>query len=329
MLRLLVTRRLPPQTQQRLLGLSQTGELELIQWDSPSVPIPRAEFIDIARGGIDGALVMISDKFDVEILDAAGSRLKCVSTMSVGADHIDIPLCKERGVRIGYTPDVLTDATADLTVGLVLATARKFGEAMAAVRNGEWGDWSPVWMTGMLISGKTIGVVGLGRIGLAVVERLKAFNKTGKFVYWNRRRKESDEEAVGEITFYSNLLEMLAVVDICIVTVALTPETHHLINEAALRAMKNTTILINTSRGGVVDQSALESALSTGVIGAAGLDVTTPEPLPTESVLLKLTNCIVLPHIGSATIETREAMASLALDNALGGMRGITMPAEL
>ncbi|KAJ3085171.1 hypothetical protein HK102_000248 [Quaeritorhiza haematococci] len=323
--RVLVTRRLPEQAQRKLESLSS---IELIQCDNQEQPIPREKLLEQVRG-VRGALVLLTDKVDEKFLDAAGPSLKVVSTMSVGYDHIDVTACKQRGVRIGYTPDVLTDATADLTVGLLLATARRFPEAMAAVKEGKWGIWNPVWMCGTGLSGKTVGIVGLGRIGLAVAERLQAF-KIGKLLYTGRTPKPPSTTSTLTVpTTFVSMDTLLTSSDIIIITCALTPQTHHLFNSSTFSKMKRTALLINTARGPIINQDDLIVAMKTRLIRGAGLDVTDPEPLPVTSGLLECENCVVLPHVGSADVETREAMAGLAVENLVAGVGGMEMPAEV
>ncbi|KAJ1537038.1 hypothetical protein HK096_004981 [Nowakowskiella sp. JEL0078] len=339
---ILLTRKLMPKAQ-NLLESNQN--IDLIQWHDPFTPIPRQVLLDHARRGLDGIIVLLTDKIDKEFLEIAGPRLKVVSTMSVGCDHIDVALCKSRSIRVGYTPDVLTDATADLTVGLLLATARKFSPAIDSVKNGGWGVWTPSWMTGVQLSGKTVGIVGFGRIGQAVAERLCGF-RIGRLIYSTASPKPKIEFTLTKSSSLSHSItaehvtfsELLSESDIVIVTCAMTESTKNLFNEAAFSKMKESSIFINTSRGGVVDQSALIDGLkrnfarrsgntSSDYLGGpsmAGLDVTVPEPLETDSELLKLENCLVVPHIGSATVETRESMAELAVLNCLGafGLNG-------
>ena len=267
--------------------------------------------------------------------------------MSVGFDHIDLNACRARGVRVGFTPDVLTDATAELTVALALAATRRLMEGefsslsfvlyltlcltsvivlgVEAVKSGAWGTWSPMWLCGPSLKGSTVGIVGLGRIGSAVAERLRPFG-VSQILYNSRTRKTNEVERGAKLV---SLDELLTQSDFVIVTCALTPDTKELFNERAFSLMKPTAVFINTSRGGIVDQQALYAALKSNRIFAAGLDVTSPEPLPTDSPLLSLPNCVVLPHIGSATIETRSMMAELCAKNIVAALNGDTMPAEL
>lgn len=266
---------------------------------------------------------MLRDKIDAAVLDRAGPSLKIVSTMSVGYDHIDVVECARRGITVGYTPDVLTDATADLAMTLLLCTSRRIPEAMAAVRDGTWGPWEPTWMCGKGLQGATAGIVGLGRIGQAVARRLRAFG-IGALLYTGTRPNDLAAQPLS--AEWAPLEALLARSDYVVVTAALNERTQNLFNSATFARMKASSVFINVARGGLVQQDDLVEALRRGVIGAAGLDVTTPEPLPVTHPLLALPNCVVFPHIGSATMETREAMGRLAVENALAAVRGLPIP---
>ena len=256
------------------------------------------------------------------MLDAAGPQLRVVSTMSVGYDHIDVAACRAQGVAIGHTPGVLTETTAELAVALLLATARRLPEAWQAVKTGAWGAWHPVWMTGVDLFGSTVGVVGLGRIGAAVAQRLAGFGC--RLLYTGTVPKPAVADPLG--AHFVDFATLLAESDFVTIHAPLHAATQHLFNAAAFAQMKRSAILINTSRGGVVDQEALYTALTTGQIAAAGLDVTTPEPLPPDHPLLTLPNCVVLPHIGSASVATRTRMAVMAADNLVAGVTGQPLP---
>ncbi|XP_078659447.1 glyoxylate reductase/hydroxypyruvate reductase-like [Branchiostoma floridae x Branchiostoma belcheri] len=314
-----VTRKIP----QKALDLLQ-GECNVSQWAADD-PVPRVELLKGVKG-VDGLYCLLTDKIDAEVLDAAGPGLKVVSTMSVGYDHVSLPELRKRKLPLGYTPDVLTDATAELTVALLLTTSRRLVEGVHEVKSGGWGTWIPLWMCGSGLSGSTVGIVGLGRIGAAVAERLKPFG-VSRFLYHGRNPKP---EAAGRVgAEHVGLDELLSESDFVIATCALTPETKEMFNKTVFSKMKSSAIFINTSRGGVVHQEDLYEALKSGTIKAAGLDVTTPEPLPTDHPLLTLDNCVVLPHIGSATVETRTEMAVLAARNLLAGLKGEKMPAQV
>lgn len=268
---------------------------------------------------------MLTDKIDKEVLDRAGSNLKVIATMSVGFDHIDVPEVQKRGIKIGYTPDILTDATAELTIALLLATSRRLIEAREELYTGGWKAWAPFWMCGPGLNKSTVGIVGFGKIGQAIARRLQPFN-VSKFLYHGRsNRKEASEFNAIRVSF-DKLLEQS---DFVIASCSLTPETKEMFNEAAFKKMKSTAIFVNSSRGGVVKQDDLIKALENKTILAAGLDVMTPEPLPLDSGLLKLKNCVLLPHIGSATVDTRIDMAVLTANNIVNALKGENMPAEL
>lgn len=283
--------------------------------------MPRGELLEAVRG-VEGIYCLLNDRIDGELLDAAGSALKVVSTMSVGFDHVDVRACAERGVAVGNTPGVLTETTADLTLALLLATARRLPEGIGAVRSGEWGAWQPEWMVGRDLFGATVGIIGMGRIGQAVARRLRGFEC--KVLYTGTGEKSDLDPSLG--ASYRTLEQLLGESDFVTLHCPYSQQTHHLINSASLGRMKPTAILVNTTRGGVVDQEALWDALSSGTIAAAGLDVTTPEPLPTDHPLLGLPNCVILPHLGSATIATRNRMALMAADNLIAGIRGVPLP---
>ncbi|MEM9773592.1 MAG: D-glycerate dehydrogenase [Chloroflexota bacterium] len=265
----------------------------------------------------EGLLTMLTVKVDGPLLNQA-LNLKVVSQMAVGVDNIDLEACARRGLLVGHTPGVLTDATADTAMTLLLATARRLPEASLDAKEGRWGTWNPVQWLGADLAGSTLGVVGMGAIGQATARRARAFGM--KIIYYSRGRyAEIESELHAEKVSFSELLKQS---DFVSLHTPLTAETRHLINGAALQAMKPSAILINTARGGVVDQNALIHALKNGQIRAAGLDVTSPEPLPTDSPLFALPNCLVLPHIGSATEHTRRRMAELACENLILGLEG-------
>jgi lactate dehydrogenase-like 2-hydroxyacid dehydrogenase len=265
----------------------------------------------------DGLLTLLMDKIDDNLLEKA-PNLRVVSQMAVGVDNIDLDACTRRGIPVGHTPGVLTDATADIAMTLLLATARCLLETNRDAREGRWGLWQPARWLGADLSGATLGIVGMGAIGQATARRAKAFGMN--IVYTNRSPKpEAERELSAERL---EMRELLAVSDFVSVHTPLSAETHHLIDAAALRIMKPGAILINTARGPVVETDALIAALQSGQIRAAGLDVTDPEPLPPDHVLWSLDNCVIAPHIGSATENTRRKMAELAVANLLAGLRG-------
>lgn len=288
--------------------------------------IPRSELL---KGivGKDALFCTLTDKIDGEVLAAAGPSLKVIGTMSVGYEHIDLNECKKRKIRVGYTPEVLTDAVADLTIGLLLATTRRLIEGSKDVHNGGWKSWQPMYMCGPAIKGTTVGIVGFGRIAQEVAKRIIPF-KPKRLIYSNRsdsREKEAKEIGVERV----GLEQLLSTSDVVILLCALTPETTHLINAKSLATMKKTAVLINCARGQCVDQDALYDALRNKTIRAAGLDVTTPEPIPLNNPLLTLDNCVILPHIGSAEIETRQEMCRITALNIIGALKNSEMIYEL
>jgi glyoxylate/hydroxypyruvate reductase len=311
----LVTRNIPQAAIERV----RSG-CEVRQWESDE-PIPRDVLLEWARG-VDGIYCLLTERIDAALLDAAGPQLKVVSTMSVGYDHVDLAALRARGVALGNTPGVLTETTADLTLALLLATARRLPEAWSAAKDGTWGPWQPEWMTGRDVHGSTVGIVGLGRIGAAVARRLLGFGCRILYSGPHPHPELADPLAAAYVPFE----QLLAESDFVSIHCPLNDATRHLFRAATFKAMKRTAVLINTSRGPVVDQEALYLALASGQIAAAGLDVTTPEPLPLDHPLFTLANCVVLPHIGSASIATRLQMALMAAENLLAGVEGRVLP---
>jgi glyoxylate/hydroxypyruvate reductase len=313
--KVVVTRRVPEEAVQRL-----QESCDLQYWDSDD-PIPRQTLLEWVQG-CDGIYLLLTEKVNDELLDAAGPQLRVVSTMSVGYDHVDVPACTRRNIAIGYTPDVLTKTTAELTVALLMTAARRISEGIDAVRNGEWSTWKPMWLTGQDLHDSTVGIMGLGRIGAAVARMLSGFDCN--LIYFDPYPNPKLAESLG--VEYVPWEELLSRSDFVTTHTPLTKETYHLFNADAFRCMKKSAIFVNTSRGGIVDQEALYNALVNGDILAAGLDVTEPEPLPADHPLLSLKNCVVLPHIASASVATRRKMAILAADNVLAGLAGTPLP---
>jgi lactate dehydrogenase-like 2-hydroxyacid dehydrogenase len=270
----------------------------------------------------DALYCMLTDDVDRELLDSA-PRLRVVSNMAVGVDNVDLAACTERGIPVGHTPGVLTEATADLAFGLVLAAARRIGEGIDHVRSDSWGEWRPDLLLGTDVHSSTIGIVGMGRIGAAVARRAAGFGMS--IVYTGPTPKPEIESELGAVR--RDLAGLLSAADHVVVTASLNPGTYHLIDERALRLMKSTATLVNVSRGSLVDTDALVEALRGGWIAAAGLDVTDPEPLSAEHPLARLPNCVVTPHLGSASAATRAAMADLAAHNLIVAMKGEPMEA--
>jgi len=304
----LVTRQLPFPALDRL-GIAH----DLDVWPEGLPPPPD----ELRRRAADaeGILSLLSDRID-EPLMAAAPELRAISNYAVGYDNIDLAAAAARGIRVGNTPDVLTDATADLAFALLLAVARKLPEAQRDVRAGNWLTWEPAHPLGQEVHGSTLGIIGYGRIGRAVAKRAEGFDMTVIHMGTPRAPGLSLEELLERSDFVS-------------IHAPLTPETHHLIDAAALAGMRPSAILINTARGPLVDQQALIAALENGTIAGAGLDVTDPEPVPADDPLLAAPNLIVLPHIGSATHTARGRMADMAVENLLAGLEGQPMPHQV
>jgi glyoxylate reductase len=258
-----------------------------------------------------------------EFLDAAGPQLKVVSNYAVGFDNIDVPAVTGRGIPAGNTPGVLTETTADLAFALLMAAARRVPEGDRYVRAGKWKTWGPLLLLGPDVHGATIGIVGFGRIGQAMAKRAAGFGMT--VLYHDVHRADPAVEAEHGASFLP-LEELLARADYVSLHVNLTPETKGLIDAEKLSWMKSTAVLVNTSRGPVIDSAALAGALRSGQIFAAGLDVTDPEPIPMDSPLIGLENCLIVPHIASASRATRGKMAEMAAANLIAGVRGQRLP---
>jgi lactate dehydrogenase-like 2-hydroxyacid dehydrogenase len=268
-------------------------------------------------------LTLLTDRVDDAFLDAAGPSLRVVSNYAVGFDNVDVPACTRRGVPVGNTPGALTETTADLAWALLMAAARRVAEGDRYVRAGRWRTWGPQLLLGGDVHGATLGIVGFGRIGQAVARRAAGFGMT--VLYWGRSRAEPRMEQELAAT-WADLDELLGRSDFVTLHVSLNDETRHLIDAAALAQMKPSAVLVNTARGPVVDQVALAAALRDGTIAAAGLDVTDPEPMAPDDPLLELENCLVVPHIASASYATRGRMAEMAAANLLAGLRGERLP---
>jgi glyoxylate reductase len=284
------------------------------------LPPPR-EVLLAKAAGVDGLLTMLTDRIDAALLDRA-PRLKVISNCAVGVDNIDIPAATRRGIVIGHTPEVLTETTADFAFGLLMAAARQIVAGDRYTRAGHWRTWGLLTLLGQDVHGATLGLVGLGRIGAAVARRAAGFHM--RILYSSRTRRPDLEQQLG--VGWADLDSLLRQADFVSLHTPLTPETRHLINARTLGLMKTTAILINTARGPVVDQAALYEALQQGRLAGAALDVTDPEPLPLTDPLLTLPNCLITPHIASASIATRTQMAMMAAANLLAGLRGEMPP---
>jgi lactate dehydrogenase-like 2-hydroxyacid dehydrogenase len=268
--------------------------------------------------GADAVVTLLHDRVDDSFLDAAGARLRIVANVAVGYDNVDLAACERRAVIVTNTPDVLTEATADLAMALILMSTRRLGEAERLIRRGDPWAWSMSFLLGSGIQDKTLGIVGLGKIGQATAHRARAFGMN--VIYAGRRRADEQVEAALGAR-YVMLDEVLATADVVSLHCPLTAETRHLIDASALAKMKPDAFLVNTTRGPVVDEQALVDALRHGAIAGAGLDVYEHEPI-VHPELLELENVVLLPHLGSATVETRSAMATLAARNVVAVLAG-------
>jgi glyoxylate reductase len=313
----IVVTRVPPGD---VIGILQR---EGIVWLWPEDrPIPR-DVLEREVANAEGLYAMLTDRIDEPLLDVA-PRLRTISTMAVGTDNIDLDACSARGITVGHTPDVLTEATADMAFALLLAAARRVREGAEYVQAGRWQLWEPDLLLGVDVHGATLGIVGLGRIGSAVARRARGFDMT--VLYAGRRRRPELEEQLG--VTHREFPDLLREADHVVVSCPLTDQTRRLFDRDAFRLMKPTATLTNIARGPIVDPQALEWALRTGEIAAAALDVTDPEPIPPDDPLLTLPSCLVVPHLGSATTRTRRAMALLAARNLVAGLRGDPLPAS-
>jgi len=286
------------------------------------LPPPRDELLRRVAG-CDGVLTLLTDRIDDEFLDAAGPGLRVVSNYAVGFDNIDVAACARRGVAVGNTPGVLTETTADLAWALLMAAARRVPEGDRYVRGGRWKTWGPLLLLGPDVHGATIGIVGFGRIGQAVARRAQGF---GMEILYHDVQPVPDEVTMPLGATYLPLEALLPRSDFVSLHVNLSELTRHLMDATTLALMKPTAILVNTSRGPVVDQRALADALRDGTIAAAALDVTDPEPIAMDDPLVGLDNCLIVPHIASASRATRGRMAAMAAANLLAGVRGQPLP---
>jgi len=305
-----------------LTAIRSACEMDL--WDG-DLPPPRDELLRRVAG-CDGVLTLLTDRVDDEFLDAAGKKLRVVSNYAVGFDNIDVGACARRGIPVGNTPGVLTETTADLAWALLMAAARRLPEGDRYVRDGNWKTWGPLLLLGPDVHGATMGIVGFGRIGQAVARRAQGFGM--EILYHDVQQVPREVTEPLGATFLP-LEELLARSDFVSLHVNLSDVTRHLINAETLSWMKPTAVLVNTSRGPVVDQRALADALRDGVIWAAGLDVTDPEPIPMDDPLIGLDNCLIVPHIASASRATRGKMAAMAAANLVAGVRGEPLPTEV
>ena len=317
--RVLVTRVIPDEG---LEAIRATCDLDL--WED-ELPPPRDELLRRVAG-VDGVLTLLTDRVDDEFLDAAGPQLKVVANYAVGFDNIDVAACTARRIPVGNTPGVLTETTADLAWALLMAAARRVSEGERYVRDARWKTWGPLLLLGPDVHGATLGIIGFGRIGQAVARRAQGFGM--EILYHDLSRWPDDvTDPLGATQV--PLEDLLARSDFVSIHVNLTPETRHLINADTLAQMKSSAVLVNTSRGPVIDQAALADALERDVIFAAALDVTDPEPIPMDDRLVGRDDCVIVPHIASASRATRAKMAAMAAANLLAGVHGEPLPTEV
>lgn len=309
-----VTRHLTPDVEEKLNAFCDAE-----YW--PEKTPPPYEVLLKKTQMVDGLISMLTDPIDKKVIEGA-KNLKVISQVAVGVDNIDVKAAAARNISVGHTPDLLTNATADLAFALILGAARRLGEAIDYAREGQWQTWSLTNLLGEDVHGRTLGIIGMGRIGQAVSKRATGFEM--KILYFNRSRVSEIESKLGAT--YVSLDELLKTADIVSLHVPLNEESKGLIGAEQFKMMKQDAILVNTARGEVVDTNALVTALKSNQIAYAALDVTDPEPLPNTHELYQLPNVIITPHIGSATRSTRSAMAILAVDNLIAGLENRPLP---
>ncbi len=315
--RVFVTRRIPQVGIERI-----QAECLADIWPKP-LPPTRPELLQRVRG-CAGLLTLLTERIDAEVMDAAGPQLKVISNFAVGYNNIDVAEARQRGIRVGNTPGVLTEATADIAFALMIAAARCLHDARRFIDAGQWQTWDPLGHIGQDLSGRTLGIVGLGRIGTAMARRCR--HGWNMQVLHHSRHAHADTDVGAKLVAFEELLEES---DFVSVHCALTDDTRGLFDVAAFRRMKPSAVFVNTARGEIHDQAALCAALRDGEIFAAGLDVTNPEPIAASDPLLALPNCVITPHIGSATTHSRNGMARIAAENLLAGVQGRPLPHEV
>ncbi len=315
-LKVIATRRFPPATEARL------EQLFGAEINRSGKGLTREALAEAMRR-CDVLACSVGDRIDAALLDKAGERLKLIANFGVGVDHIDVVAARARGIAVTNTPDVLTDDTADIAIALILMLLRRLGEGERLVRDGRWAGWKPTDFLGHALRGKKLGIVGMGRIGRAIARRAAAF---GMHIHYHNRNRHPDEvEAAHGAHFWAGLDAMLPVIDVLSINAPYGPETHKLIDASRLALMRPDAVLINTARGGLVDEEALITALESGALAGAGLDVYPKEP-EVDSRLIALPNTVLLPHLGSATVETREAMGEKVIENILAFLEGRQLP---
>lgn len=314
--KVIVTRRLPDQVETRMRELFDT-ELNL-----DDVPMDRAALLG-AMQRADAIVPTITDTIDADLLAQAGERLKLIANFGMGVDHIDVAAANERGIAVTNTPGVLTEDTADLTMALIMAVSRRIVEGANVVQAGQFTGWTPTWMMGRRVNGKRLGIIGMGRIGQAVARRAKAF---GMQIHYHNRKPVSHVIAEElEATYWESLDQMLARMDIISVNCPHTPATYHLLSARRLKLLQPHAVVVNTARGGIIDEAALADMLAAGAIAGAGLDVFEFEPAINPK-LLTLPNAVLLPHLGSATVEARIDMGEKVIINLKTWMDGHRPP---
>jgi glyoxylate reductase len=292
---------------------------EVEVWED-ALPPPYNVLLERCRPA-DGLLCLLTDRIDAGLI-AASPRLKVISNMAVGYDNIDVAAATGRGIPVGNTPGVLTETTADFAFALLMAAARRLPEGVDYVRAGRWRTWGPRLLTGADVHDATLGIIGFGRIGQAVARRSAGFGM--RVLYHDPQRRPDLEKSMS--VAYAGLDTLLGESDFVTIHANLTETTRHLLNAEAFAKMKRGAIVVNTARGGIIDQRALAEALASGRVGGAALDVTDPEPLPNDSPLLSFPNCIVVPHMASASVAARGRMSEMAAANLLAGLRGERLP---
>ncbi|WP_322507069.1 D-glycerate dehydrogenase [Anaerolinea sp.] len=309
-----ITRRIPD------IGLEMLSEhVEIDLWEE-ELP-PAYDVLRERTQRADGLLCLLTDRIDKELIENS-ARLRVISQYAVGIDNIDIESATKRKIPVGHTPGVLTDATADFTWALLMSAARRVVEADTFTREGKWKTWGPTILLGVDVARSILGIIGFGRIGQAVARRAKGFDM--RILYYDNKRLPEMEETLG--VEYVSLETLIKEADFISLHVPLTPNTYHLIGEKEFSMMKKEAILINTARGSVVDQEALYHALKDRKIRGAAIDVTDPEPIPSNSPLLELPNLIITPHVASASVQSRTKMAVMAAENLIAGLQGKRLP---
>ncbi|MBS0490149.1 MULTISPECIES: D-glycerate dehydrogenase [unclassified Phenylobacterium] len=314
--KVIVTRRLPDPVETRMRELFDT-ELNL-----DDVPLDREALIRAVQRA-DAIVPTITDHIDADLIAAAGDKLKLIANFGAGVDHIDVAAANERGIAVTNTPGVLTEDTADLTMALIMAVSRRIVEGANVVQAGEFTGWTPTWMMGRRVNGKRLGIIGMGRIGQAVARRAKAF---GMQIHYHNRKPVSHVIAEElEATYWESLDQMLARMDIISVNCPHTPATYHLLSARRLKLLQPHAVVVNTARGGIIDEGALADLLAAGAIAGAGLDVFEFEPAINPKLLTQ-PNAVLLPHLGSATVEARIDMGEKVIINLKTWMDGHRPP---